>query len=123
HHGVTLSYTFVRLALQEAGLVRKGRTRGRHRHRREPRPCFGELLHLDGSRHRWLALAPDTPATLITVVDDATSAVLYAQLWPQETMQAVMTALATVIRAEGLPMALYTDRAGWAFYTPKTAGP
>ena len=44
-HAVTLSYTFVRLALHEAGLVRKGRTRGRHRRRREPRPCFGELLH------------------------------------------------------------------------------
>ena len=34
-HGVTLSYTFVRLALHEAGLVRKGRTRGRHRRRRD----------------------------------------------------------------------------------------
>jgi hypothetical protein len=57
-HGVTLSYTFVKLALQETGLVRKGRTRGRHRRRREPCPCFGELLHLDGSRHPWLALRP-----------------------------------------------------------------
>ena len=27
-HGVTLSYSFVKLALQEAGLVRKGRARG-----------------------------------------------------------------------------------------------
>src|SRR5881296_1828260 len=35
-HGVTLSYSFVRLALQEAGLVRKGHARGRHRRRREP---------------------------------------------------------------------------------------
>jgi transposase len=122
-HGITLSYSYVKQALQQAGLLRKRGVRGRHRRRREPRPCFGELLHLDGSRHRWLALAPDTPATLITVVDDATSALLYAQLWTQETMRAVMSALATVIRAEGLPMALYTDRAGWAFYTPKAAGP
>src|SRR2546426_8232335 len=36
-HGVTLSYSFVRLALQEAGLVVKRRARGRHRRRREPR--------------------------------------------------------------------------------------
>ena len=122
-HGITLSYSYVKQALQQAGLLPKRRARGRHRRRREPRACFGELLHLDGSRHRWLALAPDTPATLITVVDDATSALLYAQFWPQETMRAVMSALATVIRAEGLPMALYTDRAGWAFYTPKAAGP
>ena len=39
--------------------VAKHRARGRHRRRREPRPCFGELLHLDGSRHQWLALVPD----------------------------------------------------------------
>jgi hypothetical protein len=80
-------------------------------------------LHLDGSRHPWFALVPDARATLISVVDDATSALLYAQLWPQETTRAVLSALAAVIRAEGLPMALYTDRAGWAFVTPKATGP
>ena len=57
-HAVRLSYSFVKLALQEAGLVRKGRARGRHRRRREPRACFGELLHLDGSPHAWLARCP-----------------------------------------------------------------
>ena len=35
-HGVQLSYIFVKLALQAAGLVPKGRARGRHRRRREP---------------------------------------------------------------------------------------
>jgi hypothetical protein len=51
-HGVRFCYAFVKKALQSAGLVAKHRPRGRHRRRREPRPCFGELLHLDGSRHR-----------------------------------------------------------------------
>lgn len=122
-HGVTLSYSFVRLALQEAGLVRKGRARGRHRRRREPRPRFGELLHLDGSPHEWLALCPGQRQTLIAVLDDATKRLLYAQLWPAETAAAVMTALAEVCTAFGLPMALYTDRAGWAFHTPQAGGP
>lgn len=121
-HGITLSYSYVKQALQQAGLLGKRQARGRHRRRREPRACFGELLHLDGSRHPWLALVPEARATLITIVDDATSALLYAQLWPQETTLAVMEALASVIRAEGLPMALYTDRAGWAFVTPKAKG-
>ena len=121
-HGVTLSYTFVKLALYEAGLVRKGRTRGRHRRRREPRPCFGELLHLDGSRHAWLALCPTERQTLIAVLDDATKRLLYAQLWPGETTAAVMSALQTVFQTYGLPIALYTDRAGWAFYTPTAGG-
>jgi transposase len=122
-HGITLSYSYVKQALQQAGLLAKRRVRGRHRRRREPRACFGELLHLDGSRHPWFALAPDQRATLVTVVDDATSAVLYAQLWEQETIRAVMSALAHVVRTDGIPMALYTDRAGWAFYTPKATGP
>ena len=121
-HGVTLSYSFVKLALQEAGLVRKGRARGRHRRRREPRPCFGELLHLDGSRHAWLRLDPDAQQTLIAVLDDATKRLLYAQLWPAETSLAVMTALHAVFAEHGLPVALYTDRAGWAFHTPQAGG-
>jgi transposase len=121
-HGVQLSYSFVRLALQEAGLVRRGRARGRHRRRREPRPCFGELLHLDGSRHAWLRRCPGEVQTLMAVLDDATKRLLYAQLWPAETSAAVMSALRAVLTAHGLPMALYTDRAGWAFHTPKAGG-
>ena len=122
-HAVTLSYSFVKLALQEAGLVRKGRARGRHHRRREPRACFGELLHLDGSPHAWLRLAPAMRATLLTVVDDATKRLLYAQLWPAETTGAVFRALYAVFTAHGLPIALYTDRAHWAFHTPKAGGP
>jgi transposase len=122
-HAVTLSYSFVKLALQEAGLVRRARARGRHRRRREPRACFGELLHLDGSPHAWLRRCPEERPTLISVLDDATNRLLYAQLWPRESTAAVVTALHAVCTSWGLPIALYTDRAGWAFYTPKAGGP
>jgi transposase len=122
-HGVTLSYSFVKQALQLAGLLPKGRKRGRHRRRRDPRPCFGELLHIDGSPHAWLALRPAERSSLIAVLDDATKRVLYAQLWPSETAQAIMTAVREVITTYGLPMALYTDRAHWAFHTPQANGP
>jgi transposase len=122
-HGLTLSYSYVKQALQQAGFLTKRQARGRHRRRREPRACFGELLHLDGSPPAWLALAPEVRCTLISAVDDATKALLYAQLWEKETSRAVMTALRDVLQAQGLPMALYTDRAGWAFHTPKAHGP
>jgi transposase len=120
-HGVQVSYSFVKKALQLAGLVSKRRPRGRHRRRREPRPCFGELLHLDGSRHRWLALVPDSWQTLLAVVDDATKRLLYAQLLDDEAGEGtavVMTALWAVLETHGIPGALYTDRAAWAVYTP-----
>jgi transposase len=121
-HGVRLSYTYVRQLLQGAGLMKKGQARGRHRRRRERRPRFGEMLHLDGSRHVWLALVPDEKQTLIQVVDDATSRLLYAQLWSGETTRAVMTAMREVVRQHGIPESFYTDRAGWAFETPKAGG-
>ena len=118
-HGVTVSYSFLKEALQAAGLVKTHRARGRHRRRREPRACCGELLHLDGSPHAWLALVPDLRVTLIAVVDDATKRLLYAQLEVAESTQTVMQALRTVFTTWGLPMALYTDRASWAFVTRK----
>lgn len=122
-HRVTVSYSFLKQTLQAAGLVKKHRTRGRHRRRREPRACFGELLHIDGSPHAWLALRPSERSVLIAVLDDATKRVVYAQLWPGETTVAIMTALYTVITTHGLPMAIYTDRAHWAFHTPQAGGP
>src|SRR5437867_2108913 len=122
-HGVKLSYSFVKKALQEARLVKKYKPRGRHRRRREARACLGEMLHLDGSPHVWLASSPEERQTLIAVVDDATSSLLYAKLHEAESSQAVMAALAEVIATHGLPQTLYTDRAGWAVHTPKAGGP
>jgi transposase len=122
-HQVRLSYSWVKDALQLAGVVPTHRARGRHRRRREPRACFGELLHLDGSPHAWFALAPDERPTLITAPDDATNRLLSAQFWEAETTLAIMTALWEIFTTQGLPMALYTDRAHWAFHTPKAKGP
>ena len=122
-HGVTFCYAFVKKALQSAGLVPRQRPRGRHRQRRAPRACFGELLHLDGSRHHWLPTAPERWFTLIAVVDDATKQLLYAQLTEGgESLAAIMSALRSVIQRYGLPLALYTDRAHWAVHTPTAGG-
>ena len=122
-HGVRYAYTFVKQLLQAAALLPKRRARGRHRRRREPRPCFGEMLHLDGSPHAWLARCPTERQVLLQSIDDATKRVLYAQLVPAESTATVMAALWHILETHGLPQALYTDRAGWAFYTPKAGEP
>ena len=51
-HGIELSYTWVKQALQGAGLVAQGAQAGAHRKRRARRPLPGMLLHMDGSRHQ-----------------------------------------------------------------------
>ena len=52
-HAGTGSYTWVKSALQRAGLVAKVPGRGKHRRRRERSPLEGMMLHQDGSTHEW----------------------------------------------------------------------
>jgi len=52
--GIALSYTWVKTALQNAGLVKRYAKRGPHRRKRPRRPLTGMMLHVDGSRHRWI---------------------------------------------------------------------
>ena len=96
-HGITLSYTWVKLALQGAGLVAKARKRGVHRKRRVRRPLPGMLLHIDGSRHPWFQ--DDHWYNLIVILDDATSEIYYAQLVDEESTTTVMAGLWEVIGA------------------------
>jgi transposase len=90
-HGIKLSYTWVKLALQGAGLVKARKHRGKHRKRRPRRPLPGMLLHIDGSQHRWFC--DDRWYDLLVIMDDATSEVYYAQLVEEESTATVMTGL------------------------------
>lgn len=116
-HGIALSYSWVKLALQGAGLVHKDRRRGVHRRRRARRPLRGMLLHLDGSSHAWLG--EGRRYDLLVVLDDASSEIYYAQLVEQESTRTVLAALRAVVEKKGLFCALYSDRASHFFETPK----
>src|SRR3954454_5955839 len=116
-HGIELSYTWVQQALQGAGLVAKRHKRGPHRRRRPRRPMVGMLLHIDGSKHRWLN--DDRWYDLIVILDDATSEIYYAQLVDEESTRTVMAGLREVIEKQGLFCALYSDRGSHFFLTPK----
>lgn len=120
-HDIHLSYAWVKLALQGAGLVAKGRKRGVHRKRRPRRPLPGMLLHLDGSPHRWFQ--DERWHDLIAVLDDATSEIYYAQLVDEESTRTVMAALREVVEQKGCFCALYSDRASHFFLTPKAGEP
>jgi transposase len=119
-HGIELSYTWVKQALQGAGLVARGRKRGAHRKRRERRPLPGMLLHIDGSRHQWFQ--DERWYDLIVILDDATSEIYYAQLVEEESTATVMAGLKQVIERKGLFCALYSDRGSHFWLTPKVGG-
>ena len=119
--GIRLSYSWVKQALQGAGLVARQKKRGPHRRRRPRRPLPGMLLHIDGSKHRWFQ--DDRYYDLIVILDDATSKIYYAQLVEEESTRTVMAALREVIERQGLFCALYSDRASHFFVTPKTGEP
>jgi len=116
-HGIKISYTWVQLALQGAGLVARQRKRGKHRRRRERRPMVGMMLHIDGSKHQWFG--DERWYDLIVILDDANSEIYYAQLVEEESTRSVMAGLREVIEVEGLFCALYSDRGSHFFVTVK----
>ena len=119
-HRIELSYTWVKQALQGAGLVARGRKRGAHRKRRERRPLPGMLLHIDGSRHQWFQ--DERWYDLLVILDDASSEIYYAQLVEEESTATVMAGLKEVIERKGVFCALYSDRGSHFWLTPKVGG-
>jgi transposase len=115
HHQIDLSYSWVKKALQTAGLVPVSKRRGAHRRRRERRPLPGMLLHIDASRHAWV---PGGQQDLVSISDDATNELYYARLEPEENTVTVMAALRQVVGRHGLFCALYSDRASHFIHTP-----
>jgi transposase len=120
-HGIQLSYTWVKKALQAAGLVKTVRRRGPHRRRRPRRPLPGMMLHIDASRHQWFC--DERWHDLIVVLDDATSEIYYAQLVAEESTRTVMAAFRSVIDQKGWFSSVYSDRASHFFRTPKAGQP
>ena len=120
-HGIRLSYTWVKVLLQGAGLVARDKTRRKHRKRRERKPLRGMMLHIDGSHHQWFD--DDRWHDLIVILDDATSEIYYARLVDQESTATIMAGIRQVVEKQGVFCSLYSDRASHFFRTPKAGEP
>ena len=107
-HGVKVSYNWLRLMLQEAGIVEREPARGKYRRRRERRPMTGMLVHLDASTHEWISGLPRQD--LVVALDDADGRILYARFFTQEGTASTFAALESVLRNYGRFCELYTDR-------------
>lgn len=76
---------------------------------RARRSRFGELIQIDGSPHDWFE-GRSTRCTLLVFIDDATGQLTQLRFAPTETSLEYMHCLHEHILANGIPMALYSDR-------------
>jgi len=107
--GFSVNHETLRGWLKAEGLWHARRQPRRRYRRRERRPCFGELVQLDGSDHAWFG-PEHGRCVLMVLIDDATSRV-YARFFEGETTAASMTVFQAWVGLYGVPLALYPDRA------------
>lgn len=107
--GVKVSRETLRKWMVEDGLwLSRSQRRVFHRPRLR-RECYGELIQIDGSDHRWFE-DRDAPCTLIVAVDDATGAIQEMRFVPSESTFAYFEMLAGYLSSHGKPVAFYSDK-------------
>ncbi|SCU73642.1 transposase [Cupriavidus necator] len=110
-HGLTLSKETIRRLMTVAGLgvPRKQRPPKVYQPRNR-RACYGELIQIDGSDHRWFE--ERAPAcTLLVYVDDATSQIMELRFTHSESTFTYFAATRAYLERHGKPVAFYSDKA------------
>ena len=116
-HNVKISYNWVRLALEGAGLIKKRLRHDKHRKRRPRKPLIGMMIHMDGSPYDWLGNG--TMCDLVHAYDDANNKLYDIELVKEEDAITCMRVLRTTVEKNGIFCSLYTDRASHFFLTKK----
>lgn len=119
YHKGARSYTWVKNKLQQAGLVQRGRRRGKHRQQRPRKPLPGMMIHQDGSTHRWFG---QSTCDLIVTMDDATNEVYSGFFVEEEGTLSSFQGVRETIEARGLFSSFYSDRGSHYWSTPKAGG-
>ena len=110
-HKIILSKETLRQLMIGAGLWSpKGVRRAALHQPRERRPCRGELVQIDGSRHDWFE-GRSAACTLLVYVDDATGELLQLYFADTESTTSYFEATRRYIGQHGKPQAFYSDRA------------
>jgi len=109
-HGIGISVTTLRKWMIEEGLHSVRRKRRATIHQlRERRSCFGELIQIDGSHHRWFEERGGICA-LIVFIDDASGRILFMRFYPAETSEAYMDGMRHYLAKYGRPVSFYSDK-------------
>ena len=109
HHGFKVSRETVRKWMQEDGLWLSRKQRRTFHQPRLRRECFGELIQIDGSDHRWFE-DRGGPCTLLVFIDDATSTLMDLRFVKSESTFSYFEALESYLHTHGRPVAFYSDK-------------
>ena len=108
-HDLKVSRETLRKWMQDAGIWLSRKQRRTFHQPRLRRECFGELIQIDGSDHRWFE--DRGPAcTLLVFIDDATSTLMQLRFVISESTFSYFEALDLYLAAHGRPVAFYSDK-------------
>jgi hypothetical protein len=109
HHGFKVSRETLRKWMVDDGMWLPRKERRTFHQPRLRRECYGELIQIDGSDHRWFE--DRGPAcTLLVFVDDATSTLMQLRFVTSESTFSYFEALDLYLAAHGRPVAFYSDK-------------
>ncbi|ODM46600.1 transposase [Ruegeria sp. PBVC088] len=109
NHGFKVSRETLRKWMIEDGIWLSRKQRRTFHQPRLRRECYGELIQIDGSDHRWFEdRAP--PCTLLVFIDDATSTLMELRFVKSESTFSYFEALESYLVQHGRPVAFYSDK-------------
>ena len=110
HHGFKVSRETLRKWMTDDGLWLSRKQRRTLHQPRSRRECFGELIQIDGSDHRWFEDRA-SPCTLLVFIDDATSMLMELRFVHSESTFSYFGALESYLLKHGRPVAFYSRHA------------
>lgn len=98
----------LRLWFIEGSIGYRKRKKRPHRHWRQRKACFGEMVQMDGSHHDWFE-GRGKPCVLMGYIDDATGRP-FGRFYPYEGTLPAMASFKRYIKKYGVPLSLYLDK-------------
>ena len=109
-HGIEVSNETVRKLMIEAGIWQtRAQCKPKVQQPRPRRPCFGELIQIDGSDHRWFEDRAK-PCVLLVFIDDATGQLVAMHFCHAKSTFEHMNVTKRYLLEYGKPVAFYSDK-------------
>lgn len=109
-HSISLSLETIRRWLIDAGVWQSRSIRAQRAYQpRYRRECYGELIQIDGSEHRWFE-DRGPKCTLLVYIDDATGKLMEQRFTPSESTFDYFHSTKRYLQSHGKPVAFYSDK-------------